>query len=856
MDTFGEWLRLQRNNRKLTRDEFAKRVGCSIALLRKIEDGERRPSVQIAELIAGCLNIPLEQRPTLVKVARGELGVDRLTPLSKPNDASVSQCCNLPVFPTPLIGRQREVEELSQLLLDPQCRILNLVGPGGIGKTRLAIETASLMQDAFTDGVYFVPLAPVTSTRFLVPVIADVIGFAFESSSRADLKSQLFNYLKEKQVLLLLDSLEHLLVEPGIELLAEVLANTSQVRLLTTSRESLGLQGEWVFEVEGLPVPISEPAENNVENTSVELFLQRARRANVRFNTTVEDYSAIVRICQLVDGMPLGIELAAAWVRTLACDEIAREIESGLDFLSVTTRDLPTRHRSMRAVFNQSWSLLSEAEQTILFRLSEFRGGFRREAAEVVAGTTVTALSLLVTKSLIRRSGSGRYDLHELIRQFTAEQFAERPDEQIATQARHGKYYLKYFNQANARLRSSAHRETLSELTAEMDNFRAAWDWAVTHGEFALIEQTMHLFVWFYDCRGWFQEGLDILGGAIEALETAHKQLPFDRTDLVALAHILTARSLLAYRLAHYEQAKAMLERSLEILRPLNEPRVLGESVYFLGQVLDVTGDYSKALELYSEGVEIAKAIDDRWYTALCLINLNGLVAITHVSEIPENPHARLQSAVADCRLIGDPRLIAFGLRMLSQSALTLERYDEARGALEESAALSITIGDRWGLGTAYRGLGVVAQAQGEHIQAVNMFQKSLETFTELGGSWWVARVLADKSRSVFELGNVDEARRIWRDSLRIATENHGTPVALEALAGFASLHAEQGNMEYALELLLVVLNHSASFKETKNRASDLRSDLEAQLSPTQIEAIQARAGEKNFEAVVADLLN
>ena len=554
--------------------------------------------------------------------------------------------------------------------------------------------------------------------------------------------------------------------------------------------------------------------------------------------------------------MPLGIELAAAWVRTLACDEIAREIESGLDFLSVTTRDLPKRHRSMRAVFNQSWRLLSEEEQTILFRLSEFRGGFTREAADVVAGTTVTSLSLLVTKSLIRHSGSGRYDLHELIRQFTAEQFAERPDEQISAQARHGEYYLRYFKQANARLRSSAHRETLSELTAEMDNFRTAWDWAVTHGEFALIEQTMHVFVWFYDCRGWFQEGLDLLHGTIDAIETAHKQIPFDRTDLVALAHILTARSLLAYRLAHYEQAKAMLERSLEILRPLNEPRVMEEALYFLGQVLDVTGDYLKALELYLEGVEIAKVIGDRWYTALYQINLNGLVAITHVSNSPENPHEQLQSAVTDCRQIGDPRLIAFGLRMVSQSALSLERYDEARAALEESADLSISIGDRWGLGTAYRGLGVVAQAHGEHIQAVKMFQKSLETFTELGGSWWVARVLANKSQSIFELGNVDEAGHIWRDSLRIATENHGTPVALEALAGFASLEAKQGNNEHALELLLIILGHPASFQETKDRASNLQAQLEAKLSPTLIEAIQARTGEKTFEAVVEDLLN
>jgi len=266
----------------------------------------------------------------------------------------------------------------------------------------------------------------------------------------------------------------------------------------------------------------------------------------------------------------------------------------------------------MYAVFDQSWKLLSEKEQRVLLRLSVFRGGFRREAAEQVAEATLSALSTLVTKSLIRRSGAGRYDLHELIRQFAAEQFAGRPEEQAATHARHGSYYMMFFSQADGRLRSSAQREVLAELTAEMDNFRVAWDWAVTHGEFALIEQTVRLFVWFYDIRGWFQEGLDTLGRAVDVLETCHEHSPPDRTDQVALGHILAARSWLAYRLAHYEQARAMLERSLEILRPLNEPRVVVESITFLGQVMEVTGNYSRALELYSEGLEMATAIGDR----------------------------------------------------------------------------------------------------------------------------------------------------------------------------------------------------------------------------------------------------
>jgi len=286
METFGEWLQQQRGLRRLTREEFAKRVGCSTSALQKIEYGERRPSAQIAELLANCLEIPLEERSTFVRVARGELSVDRLYRGSKSaNTLNIPPPKNnLPVFPTPLIGRTREVEKLSQLLHEPQCRLLTLVGPGGIGKTRLAIEAASGMQGDFDHGVYFVPLASVGSVNAVISTMANSIHFAFYGPS--DPKIQLLNYLREKQVLLVVDNVEHLLVgEPDqemvTELLIEILQQAVQVKLLVTSRESLELQNEWVFDVEGLPVPDGFAAEESAQNTSVELFLQRARRAYV-----------------------------------------------------------------------------------------------------------------------------------------------------------------------------------------------------------------------------------------------------------------------------------------------------------------------------------------------------------------------------------------------------------------------------------------------------------------------------------------------------------------------------------------------------------------------------------------------
>ena len=859
--TFGEWLRQSRNELRLTRQEFAGRVGCSVSMLRKIEGGERRPSGQIAELIANVLKIPPAEHPTFVRVARGEFSVDRLPPLSKrtgspaTTSTSTSPRTNLPVLPTPLIGRQLEMAELSQLLGNPQCRLLTLVGPGGIGKTRLAIEAAAQLQAIFADGIFFVPLDPVNTTRFIVPMIADAIGFSFEIENPVEPKTQLFDYLREKQALLLMDNLEHLLTAPGIEVLAEMLANTPGVKLLATSREPLELQGEWVFDVQGLPIPESTQIEESVQNTSVELFLERARRAHVGFNATEQDYPAIVRICQLVEGLPLGIELAAAWVRTLACQEIAREIEHGLDILSVSTRDLPARHRSMRLVFDQSWRLLSEQEQAVLLRLSVFRSGFRRQAAEQVAGATLSVLSAFVMKSLIRRTGAERYDLHELIRQFAAEHFSERPEELTATQARHAHYYLLFFGQDDGRLRSSAQSEALAELTVEMDNFRAAWDWAVAQGEFALIEQAMRTFTMLFDTRGWLQEGFDYLAGAAGALETACEQSPPDRTILVSQAHILNAQALFAVRLARHAQAQAMLERSLEILRPLNEPAVLLESITFLGTLMESTGNYARAKELYAKGLQIATAIDDRWFAALCLTLVTQLASFTQPMAKPEQTHARLQSVVAEWRAVGDPRFTTLALNLLSLSASGLGRYDEARLALQECVTLSRSIGDRWGVGLAYRGLGIVAQEQGLHTEAVKMLRKSLETSTELGARQDVARALAEMGRSFFALGNDAEAGRIWREALHIAIETGGPGWALEALIGISRLQAKHGDREHALELLLMVLDHPATITGARKRAAQLRAEIESQLTSQQVEGALVRARTKTFEAIVNEVL-
>ena len=851
MDTFGEWLRGQREVRKLTRDDFANRVGCSVVMLRKLEGDERRPSKQIAELIANTLDIPTAERETFIRVARGELGTDRLTRVSnltqQPGISSPRAIPhhNLPVSPTPLIGREPEMEHLKQLLCNPQCRMVTLVGPGGMGKTRLAIEAATQLQNDFADGAYFAPLAPVNSARFIVPVIADSIGFSFQSATSTDPKTQLLNYLREKQMLLLLDNIEHLLKEPEIELMAELLEHAPQVKLLVTSREPVNLQGEWVFEVQGLPLPENE----NTQGTSIELFLQRARRANVNFIATKDDYPAILRICQLMDGMPLGIELAAAWVRTLTCDEIAHEIERGLNFLSTSARDLPARHRSMRAVFDHSWKLLSEGEQSVLARLSIFQGGFTRVAAEQVAGATLSMLSSLVTKSLIRRSGEGRYDLHELFRQYAVARLVDQPKARKEAIDRHARYYMKYFGDQDSRLRGAEQRRAIEELSIELENFRAAWGWSIAHHEFALIESTLRAFATFFDARGWLRDDVDLLDRAKAAVEKA----PSKRGNRVTLAHILVNEGLYSFRLSRIEQAHSALTRSIEILRPLNEPRVLVEAVSFLGIVFVLMGRLKEALGHFYEGLEIAQATNNKWYEALDLTE----IAISEImAGISKNPTEQLQTALNAWREISDPRFTAFGLLALSLGMNKLGKYQEARAALEESISINESVGDRWGLGTAYRGLALVEQEQGRHDEAIEAFQKSRSILNDLGARWDEARVFADMGRSIFALGNLADAENTWRTSIEIASEVKGTSLILESILGIANVRAKHGNSEQAYGLLLIVSNHTAALQETRERAAKLSAELERQLTMQEVNSIQARIEERDFDALVAEILN
>ena len=857
LDTFGEWLRQQRNLRRLTREEFAKRIGCSVSALRKIEYGERRPSAQIAELMANCLDVPLEERSTFVRVARGELSVDRLPLEPRPiaPTTNTSSKVNLPIFPTPLIGRKREVEQLSKLLCDPQCRLLTLVGPGGIGKTRLAIETAVQVQEVFADGVYFVPLASAGSIHAVVSTIANAIRFAFYGPS--DPKVQFLNFLREKRLFLIVDNLEHLLVEGPtqetvVELLIEILQRTAQVKLLATSRESLGLQDEWVFEVQGLPVPENIDMKGTEQNTSVELFLQRARRAYVGFNATPEDFPAIVRICQLVEGMPLGVELAAAWVRTLSCDGISQEIERGTDFLSISARDIPARHRSMRAVFDHSWKLLTAEEQRVLGRLSVFRGGFQREAAEEVAGATLTVLSALVTKSLIRRSSAGRYDLHELIRQIAASKLANDPEEMRVAQEIHSLYYLGLLEEQGVRLQSHQQKEAVAELTADMDNIRAAWDWSIANGEFMRLHQVSARLMHLCEVRNWFKEAETTFRRTAEALQASMRASELDSAHQVVLHAMLAHLGFFRFRLGKGEEAYNILSSSAAFLRTSAESVAAAYSYFYLGIVCWILGKFSEAKESLEEGRKLARECGEHWHEALDNEFL-GRVAIDQ----GEYDQARqyLSEALAILRRLGDPSMTAHALSYLGRTMQLLGEYREADKLLRESLELSRENGYRFAIGLALDGLGRVAYAEGHYEEAQPFFSESASIFQEMGDTHRVSRTLIHQGFNSLALNQLVDAQNDFDAALRLAYEGGSVPAVLNALLGLAALEAQQKASQGTLELVLYILRHPGSMQETRNLAARLQMDIEAKLPQPEIELAHQRVGARSLDDFVRPVL-
>jgi DNA-binding SARP family transcriptional activator/predicted ATPase len=433
----------------------------------------------------------------------------------------------LPLQMTPFIGREEERARLTALLEDAAVKVITVLGPGGMGKTRLAIEAAGLQAEAFSDGVYFINLASIDDAGLITSQIGDTLNFQFHHKHKREQWEydtqieQLLAYLKEKQLLLLLDNSEHLLTTalPSLpawdksvdQLVADIVRTAPQVKILATSRERLHLHGETVLPLGGLDFPASAAIDSPdvpdfAAYDAIQLFREGVRRARPDFELDPDNLADVVDICRLVGGMPLAIELSSAWVELLSPPEIAAEIRSSLDFLETDLGNIPDRQRSVRLVFESTWDRLAPTEQEVFQQLSVFRGGFTREAAQAVTGTSLRTLRALVNKSLLRPDLTGRYQLHELLRQFAAEHLAQDPVAEAAVKDRHCAYFSSFLLKKEPVLRGPSQGEALTDIEAEIDNVRPAWRWAVAHENYKEIEKAMESMAEYLRIRGRLDE--------------------------------------------------------------------------------------------------------------------------------------------------------------------------------------------------------------------------------------------------------------------------------------------------------------------------------------------------------------
>jgi predicted ATPase len=751
--------------------QAADRPASAAEVLRAIDEIERVPATTATS-------------PLPSPVARPEIGRPPASTLPAPS--------------TPFIGRERELAEVAAQLANPACRLLTLIGPGGIGKTRLALQAAAAQAPSYAHGAYFVSLAPVSSTDYLLSAVAEALRFTLYGGEEA--KVQLINYLRDKQMLLVMDNFEHLL--DGASLIADFLAAVPAVKFLVTSQERLNLQGEWLFVVEGMPFPLDTDVRAEAFDpttfSALQLFVQSARRVDADFQLSAADLPAVTRICQMVAGMPLGIELAAAWVRALTCAEIASEIERNLSFLTTTLRDVPERHRSLQAVFNHSWQRLSDDERRAFRQLSVFLGGFRREAAMEVADTTLAQLSALVDKSLLRRAATGRYGMHGLLRKFAQEKLIEAGEAEAARR-RHLVYFLKLADDAETGLRREDQLDWLARLDTEHDNMRAAMKWSLHYKESEAGLRLAGDLARYWYLRGHWHEGREWL----------QEMLSHTRDEAALSEAVARARARALYGAAWLdnegEEEAPLYQESLELCRRVGDDWGAAFALRGLGARAVFQGEHTKAAALLDESLSLFQEEEDTWGVALVLFNQGWLAheqadfgqvevqwaeslrlfqesgdrwgaavslgSLSYLARLRDDYKRAVtlsEDSLTLFRELGDKAGMAASLSRLGYIAIRRGDFQQAAELLEKSQALQHELGSQWGVVSSFNLLGVVACYQGDYQRAAAALSEALEHGLAAGARTDMPHVVANQALLAYLQGDLDRADLLWQESLPI----------------------------------------------------------------------------------------
>ena len=835
--TFGAALRQYRTTAGLSQEGLAAAAGLTRNAVSALERGVRRhPFPRTVRALAAALRLTPEQQRDLASLARP---ADMAPPIasvgegplraSAPDTASGDRPLPspMPAAPNPLLGRDEEHRALLRLVTDHSHRLVTLHGPGGAGKTRLAVEVATDLAGHFADGVAWVALASIPTADHVPAAIADALGEPLRGAiPPAD---QLLAMLRRRTLLLVLDNMEHLL--EATDLVATILARVPSIQLLVTSRERLRIAGEWVVDLHGLA--LATGTSDDLPAAANELFVARARQVCRTFAPGPADHAAIARICRLVQGLPLAIELAAAWIGTLTAGEIADEIAQNLDMLARADRDAPLRHRSMRAVFDHSWRLLSERERRVLARLAVFRGGFTRAAAAAVAGASLPELAALVDKALVRRAmeqpGMPRYDLHELLRQYALAELETWPDEAAETYGRHCSYYASWLGGLNESLLSAAMSAAAREVAADLDNVRLAWQSAIRRRDYHALARMGQSVQVVSEIRGLFAESTLLFEEAVAALRSAlpsaeHGARPAEPELLWALGHILSLAGIRLARIGRFTDARERLLEGFALQEQRGELLVQTGTLTWLGYLAYLLGAFDEAREWLERGIHLSRTHGDTFFLGS---SHTFLAVVAQAQGAGSEALAVAQAGIAGWRVNGHPRGWAMGLWSLSSVLLAQGAVDAAEAAAREGLGKATSIADEWVRGMLLTQLGAIALARGDTAGAEALLHESLTIATVLGDPWGRCRALISAGWTALAQMRVDEARARFQEARDLGRATQMAPVALEAMYGLATLLAQEAPSA-ARAVLNEVIAHPAADHQTRTHALRLGQALGA----------------------------
>jgi predicted ATPase/transcriptional regulator with XRE-family HTH domain len=731
-DSLGSWIRQARKALDLTQSELAERAGCSLKTIAKIESGERRPSKQLAELLALALEIPPADLRRFVSVARGVNpgtapearartdtgGVPALT-VAAPSAAEPVPG-NLPVPPTRFIGREALLAQVRDMLRDPYARLITLTGVGGVGKTRTAIEAAEQTTRDFPDGAFFISLAPLASPDLLVPTLTRTLGVK-EKQGEA-LPDALNSWLKAKRTLLLLDNFEHLL--DAAPLVADLLSSSRGLKVLVTSREVLHLRGEREVSVRPLAFP-SESEAQTVEqwagNEAVCLFVERARDRQPDFALDQSNAAVVVAICRRLEGLPLALELAATRVGTIPLDNMLERLDVRLNMLTGPLVDLPARQRTLRSTIAWSYDLLDKTQQALFGRVAVFSGSFTPGAVQaadlsetVAAADVLAGLQDLADKSLLYAAPNTvddepRFGMLETIREYaheTLEQTGRGDDHR----RKHAQYYLALAQQAEAELRGARQKYWLDRLEQEHDNFRAALRWALDSGdaELSLLLCGWLTMFWYY--LSYFTEGRQWFEEAMRGVDRVPRDLA---------GKMYNQLGVLAQGQGDVDTALDLYKKSLAVWRESGDELRAGRALYNIGGALVMNARFREAEPYLDEVLPYFSRVGEK-YIVSSILNYKSILA-EHEGDLVLATSLCMSSLDID-QEIGDTRHTGTMKARLGEIALKGRDAARARQLLHEGLRLSHSVGDKSRVARALENLAAVALADGDAARAARLF--------------------------------------------------------------------------------------------------------------------------------------